>query len=89
MLTGHLTEYAAHLPFALASWTGVLAVYTVGRRWFGPVAGWWAGAMVAVDGYLMAFGRMLQYQSIVFLMVVVTCLRLKVRASVPAKTDNQ
>jgi hypothetical protein len=77
VLTGHLTEYAAHLPFALASWTGVLAVYTLGRRWFGPVAGWWAGAMVAVDGYLMAFGRMLQYQSIVFLMVVATVLAVE------------
>lgn len=78
VLTGGLTEYAAHLPFALASWTGVLATYSLGRRWFGPVAGWWAGAMVATDGYLMAFGRMLQYQSIVFLMVVATVLAVEV-----------
>ncbi len=76
-LTGGLTEYTAHLPFALASWTGVLAVYSLGRRWFGPVAGWWAGAMVAVDGYLMAFGRMLQYQSIIFLLVVLTVLAMQ------------
>ncbi len=77
VLTGRLTEYAAHLPFALASWTGVLATYLLGRRWFGPVAGWWAGAMVAVDGYLMAFGRMLQYQSIIFLTVVLTVLAMQ------------
>ena len=77
LLTGELTEFAAHLPFALASWAGVLATYLLGRRWFGPVAGWWAGAMVAVDGYLMAFGRMLQYQSIVFLMVLLTVLAVE------------
>lgn len=77
LLTGELTEFAARLPFALASWTGVLATYLLGRRWFGPVAGWWAGAMVAVDGYLVAFGRMLQYQSLVFLLVVLTLLAIE------------
>ncbi|HXF60764.1 MAG TPA: glycosyltransferase family 39 protein, partial [Caldilineaceae bacterium] len=83
VLTGRLTEYAAHLPFALASWVGVLATYLLGRRWFGPVAGWWAGAMAAVDGYLMAFGRMLQYQSLVFLMVVLTVLAMQQAADRP------
>ena len=76
-LTGRLTEFAAHLPFALASWTGVLATYLLARHWFGPVAGWWAAAMVMVDGYLMAFGRMLQYQSLIFLLVVSTVLALQ------------
>lgn len=77
VLTGRLTEFAAHLPFALASWAGVLATYLLGRRWFGPVAGWWAAAMVATDGYLMVFGRMLQYQSVIFLLVVLTVLALQ------------
>lgn len=77
ILTGRLTEFAAHLPFALASWTGVLATYLLARRWFGPVAGWWAAAMVMVDGYLMAFGRMLQYQSLIFLLVVLTVLAMQ------------
>ena len=77
VLTGRLTEFAAHLPFALASWTGVLATYLLARRWFGPVAGWWAAAMVTVDGYLMAFGRMLQYQSLIFLLVVLTVLAMQ------------
>ncbi len=77
VLTGRLTEFAAHLPFALASWTGVLATYLLARRWFGPVAGWWAAAMVMVDGYLMAFGRMLQYQSLIFLLVVLTGLAMQ------------
>ena len=77
VLTGRLTEYAAHLPFAFASWTAVFATYLLGRRWFGAVGGWWAGALVAVDGYLMAFGRMLQYQSLIFLLVVLTVLAMQ------------
>lgn len=77
VLTSQLTEFAAHLPFAVASWAGVLATYILGRRWFGAVAGWWAAAMVATDGYLMAFGRMLQYQSVIFLLVVLTVLALQ------------
>ena len=87
-LTGKLNEFAGHLPFALASWTGVAAVYALGRRWFGPAAGWWAAAMVAVDGYLMAFGRMLQYQSIVFLMVALTALAMQDAVAQPRRAGR-
>ena len=88
LLTGHLTEFTAHLPFALASFAGVGAVYALARRWFGPVAGWWAAAMVAVDGYLMAFGRMLQYQSVVFLMVVLTALLMQEAVAHPRRAGR-
>ncbi len=88
LLTGRLTEFAAHLPFALASFTGVAATYALARRWFGPVAGWWAAGMVAVDGYLMAFGRMLQYQSIVFLMLVLTALVLQEAIDKPRRAGR-
>lgn len=83
VLAGRLTEYGAHLPFAFASWTAVFATYLLGRRWFGAVGGWWAGAMVAVDGYLMAFGRMLQYQSLIFLCVVLTVLAMQAAVDRP------
>jgi len=81
--TGRLTEVGAHLPFAFASWTAIGATYLLGRRWFGAVGGWWAGALVAVDGYLMAFGRMLQYQSLIFLLVVLTVLVMQAAVDRP------
>ncbi|MGD8968354.1 MAG: glycosyltransferase family 39 protein, partial [Anaerolineae bacterium] len=70
-LHGTTTEFTARLPFALASIAGVLIVYALTRRLLpqrtaaAPIA----AGLLAVDGYLVAFGRLVQYQSIVFLMM--------------------
>jgi hypothetical protein len=74
VLRDRLNEAAARLPFTIANLGGILAVWLLGRRLFGPVAGWAAALLLAVDGYLLAFGRVVQYQSIVFLMDVLTVL---------------
>lgn len=76
LLTGHLTETTARLPFALANFTAIFAMFTLGRRLFGAVAGWVAALVIALDGYLIAFGRVVQYQSIVLLMTVLLVLLL-------------
>lgn len=73
-LSQRLNEVAARLPFALANFVGLFAVFLLGRRLFGPVAGWSAAMLIALDGYLIAFGRVVQYQSIVFLMDVLVVL---------------
>jgi 4-amino-4-deoxy-L-arabinose transferase-like glycosyltransferase len=70
-LHGTTDELTARLPFALASLTGLVSVYVLIRRLFprrdlaAPVA----VGLLAVDGYLVAFGRIVQYQSLVFLMM--------------------
>lgn len=69
-LTDRTNESSARLPFALANIVALLAVFWLGRRFFGPVAGWVAASLLAVDGYFIGFSRIVQYQSIVFLMVV-------------------
>ena len=74
--TGTLTEFQARFPFAVASTLAVIGILMLGNRLFTPVAGVVAAAAVALDGYLIAFGRILQYQSIVFFMVVLTVLIL-------------
>jgi 4-amino-4-deoxy-L-arabinose transferase-like glycosyltransferase len=66
LLGGRISEGWARMPFALASLAGVLALYLLGRRMWGERAGLLAGALVALNGYLVAFGRMAQYQSFVF-----------------------
>lgn len=76
VLTGQLTETTARLPFALANFTAILAMFILGRRLFGEVAGWVAALVIALDGYLIAFGRVVQYQSIVLLMTVLLVLLL-------------
>lgn len=75
-LTGRLTEAAARLPFAVAGVAGVWAIYCLGRRLFGPLAGSAAALLLAVDGYLIGFARIVQYQSIVLLMTATALLSL-------------
>ncbi|MFP3895674.1 MAG: ArnT family glycosyltransferase [Anaerolineales bacterium] len=78
-LSGRTNEWTARFPFALANLIGVLALYTLGRdkglRSNSSPApqsptrqeGWWAALLIALNGFFVAFGRIVQYQSIVFL----------------------
>ena len=51
-LTDHLTETTARLPFTIANFTALFALFLLGWRLFGPVAGWSAatGAAGALGG---------------------------------------
>ena len=76
VLTGRLTEAYARLPFTIANIAGVLAMFLLGRRMFDPVTGWFAALLSALDGYLIAFARFVEYQSVVFLVSVAMLLVL-------------
>jgi hypothetical protein len=71
-----ITEAHARFPFALANLVGLAAIYLLGWRIFGKVAGWTAAMLLAVDGFFIAFARFTQYQSIVFLMSTLIVLAL-------------
>ncbi len=75
-LTGHLTEATARLPFALANLAALFAVWLLGKRLFNSLAGWIAAMFFALDGYFIGFARIVQYQSIVFLMSILVVLIL-------------
>ncbi len=75
-LTGHLTESTARLPFALANVIALFAAWYLGWRLFHPLAGWLAAMFLALDGYFIGFARIVQYQSIVFLMSILAVLLL-------------
>ncbi len=86
-LAGRITESAARLPFTLAGLTALLAVYLLGRRMFGTLAGWAAAMLLAVDGYAVAFARIVQYQSLVLLtsaLAVLILYRLVKRPAAPS-----
>jgi 4-amino-4-deoxy-L-arabinose transferase-like glycosyltransferase len=51
-------------------------VLLLGARLFGAVAGVSAGLLAALTGYFVAFARIVQYQSLVLLAVVLTILVL-------------
>ena len=85
-LAGRVTEATARLPFALAGIAALGAAYLLGKRLFGSVAGWAAAMLLAVDGYLVAFSRIVQYQSIVILtsaLVILILVRLLQRPGRP------
>jgi hypothetical protein len=75
-LTGHLTESTARLPFAIANLVALFAAWYLGWRLFHPLAGWLAAMFLALDGYFIGFARIVQYQSVVFLMTILAVLLL-------------
>jgi 4-amino-4-deoxy-L-arabinose transferase-like glycosyltransferase len=67
-LSGVINEWQARLPFAWAGILGIGAVYLLGRRWFGERGGLAAALLLAINGYFVGFGRIVQYQSFVLAM---------------------
>ncbi|MDY7041122.1 MAG: glycosyltransferase family 39 protein, partial [Chloroflexota bacterium] len=66
LLAGTINEAQARLPFALMNLVGLLAVYLLGRRWFNDAVGLIATVLLTINGFFVAFGRVVQYQSFVF-----------------------
>jgi 4-amino-4-deoxy-L-arabinose transferase-like glycosyltransferase len=75
-LSGVINEWQARLPFAYAGLVGVAAVYLVGRRWMSERGGLVAALLVAINGYYVGFGRIVQYQSLVLAMTGLGVLAL-------------
>jgi len=67
-LSSRINELVARLPFALAGLSAVVGFYLLGRRLLGHRAAWMAAMLAAIDGYFVAFSRIVQYQSMVLLM---------------------
>jgi hypothetical protein len=63
---GQIVEGVARLPFALAGVGAVLAFFVLARGLLGSAAALAAGLLLAVNGYFVAFGRILQYDSLAF-----------------------
>lgn len=77
-LAGITNEWMARLPFAWVSILGVAAVFLCGRRLGRPHAGGIAACLLATEGYHVGFGRIVQYQSLVFALGTLALLCLLV-----------
>ena len=66
-LTGRINELAARLPFVLANVLSIAALFKLGTLWFDRRSGWWAALLLALNGFLVAFARIVQYQSLVLM----------------------
>jgi 4-amino-4-deoxy-L-arabinose transferase-like glycosyltransferase len=67
-LQGRIDETRARLPFALATLAGLLSLFVVARGLFGGVAATVATLALGLNGFFIAFARIVQYQGVVFLM---------------------
>ncbi|MEW5957435.1 MAG: glycosyltransferase family 39 protein, partial [Chloroflexota bacterium] len=75
-LTGTINEPLARLPFTLAALLAVLAVYRLGIELGGRRTGWLAAGFFAINGFMVAFGRIVQYQALVVWLSALAVLML-------------
>ena len=62
-MSGTINEWQARLPFAFAGLLGVAALYLLARHWFNKRSALVAALLLAINGYFVGFGRIVQYQS--------------------------
>jgi len=67
-LNGTITEGSARLPFTLAALLAIVTIYFIGQIVGGQRLGWLAAGFFAVNGFMVAFGRIVQYQALVIWM---------------------
>lgn len=71
VMTGHINEWVARLPFACAGVGSLLGVYLIACRMFhNNMFGVLAVAILSFDGFMIAFSRIVQYQNVVLLMTI-------------------
>jgi 4-amino-4-deoxy-L-arabinose transferase-like glycosyltransferase len=73
-LTESTDEASARLPFALAGVATLATLFLLGRKLGGNPAGLAAAAVAALNGLLIAFSRIVQYQAIVLWMSALAVL---------------
>ncbi len=73
-LTGTVNELTARLPFAIAGLLMMLTTYLLGRRAWSERVGLIAAGLVALNGFMVGFSRIVQYQVLVVWMSALALL---------------
>ncbi len=74
LLAGRFDPFTVRLPFALAHVAAIGSFYLLVRRMFSQNVALLAAAFLAINGLYLAFGRMVQYQTVVFLTTALSVL---------------
>lgn len=74
LLVGRFEPFTLRFPFALAHTVGVGGYYLLARRLLGRNVGLVAALLLAINGLSLAFGRIVQYQAVAFLMTGLSVL---------------
>jgi hypothetical protein len=71
VVTERINEWGARLPFALMGVAGLLGCYLLAQHMLkSTAAGLLATLVIALDGFLIGFSRIVQYQNVVLLMTI-------------------
>jgi len=91
LFTHSFDEVVVRFPFAVSGLISVWFIYIIACEIFGSrIYGWIAGSLAALNGYFVAFSRIVQYQSFVITSLVLTFLFLyKFINSVELKDINK
>ena len=73
-LTGPINEPVARLPFTVAALLAIVTIYQLGHTIGGRRVGWLAAGFFACHGFMVAFGRIVQYQALVVWMSALALL---------------
>jgi hypothetical protein len=73
---GDISESWVRLPFLWAGLLSVMAIYALGRRWFGQKVGLVTGLLFAIFGFSIAFSRIVQYQNLVLMFSLLALLSM-------------
>jgi 4-amino-4-deoxy-L-arabinose transferase-like glycosyltransferase len=76
-------NFIARLPFALAGFFAVYFFYKFVKMHFGRRAAFFSGFLFAVNGFLIAFSRIVQYQSLVIFFMVLALYLFSISSSNP------
>jgi len=65
-LSGTINEWQARLPLACAGILGIVGFYMLARRWMSGRSALIAALLLSINGFYIGFGRIVQYQNLVF-----------------------
>jgi 4-amino-4-deoxy-L-arabinose transferase-like glycosyltransferase len=71
---GTIDEAQGRLPFGLMSVASILAIALLGRRLFSTTTGFWAGVLLALNGFALGLSRLVQYQAALLLLSTLSLL---------------
>lgn len=75
-LSGTINEPIARLPFTTAALLAVVTIYLIGAQAGERRIGWGAAGFFAFNGFMVAFGRIVQYQALVIWLSALAFLML-------------
>ena len=74
LFTGWFHEWVPRLPVALANLMAVVTVFLLAWRMFNPRVGFLAGLLLAIEGFVLAYSRVVQMQSTLIFMITLSVL---------------